>query len=234
MKAFLLAAGESTRLRPLTHRMPKCLLPVGGKPLLEIWLDMLERIGVKDVLINTHHIPEKVDDFLKHFNTGLQIQLAFEEELLGSAGTIKNNRGFVKNEPYFWIVYADSLTAIDLSPILKFHKHVDSILTLGLFHTDEPQRSGIVKLDEKGLIVDFIEKPKHPIGDLSNTGIMVASPELIDYIPDYYPCDLSVDVFPHLVGRMYGKVTDEFFIDIGTHESYEIAQRKWDEMKGEM
>jgi len=231
MKAFLLAAGEGTRLRPLTNHKPKCLIPICGKPLLGIWLNKLENIGVSDVLINTHHLHEKVNEFVKNFNTSLRIHLTFEEELLGSAGTIRYNQDFIKNESCFWIIYADSLTSIDMSSILQFHEDNDSILTLGLFHTDESERSGIVALDPNGLIVDFVEKPKHPKGDLSNTGIMIASPELINIIPDSYPCDLSIDVIPQLVGRMHGMVTDEFFIDIGTHESYRIAQEKWVEVE---
>lgn len=231
MKAFLLAAGEGTRLRPFTFYTPKCLIPIGGIPLLEIWYRQLERIGVREVLINTHHLPEKVTEFIESLKTPIQTHITFEPELLGSAGTIAQNRTFVEKEPYFWIIYVDSLTTMDLMDLLQFHQKKNSILTLGLFHTDVPHDSGIVTLAGDGRIIDFIEKPKNPPTDLSNTGIMIASPSLLDEIPRKIPCDLSYDVLPKLVGRIYGKVTEAFFIDIGTIERYQEALKKWDTIK---
>ncbi len=234
MKAFLLAGGEGTRLRPFTFHAPKCLIPIGGIPLLEIWYRQLERIGIREVLINTHHLPENVTSFIQSLKTSIQTHITFEPELLGSAGTILQNRAFVEKEPYFWIIYVDSLTTMDFMDLLVFHQKNHSILTLGLFHTDVPQDSGIVTLDAQGRVIDFVEKPQEPRTDLSNTGIMIASPQLIEEIPEKIPCDLSYDVLPKLIGRMYGKVTEAFFIDIGTVERYQEALRKWDFIKKEL
>lgn len=234
MKAFLLAAGEGTRLRPLTFHTPKCLIPIGGIPLIEIWYRQLERIGVREVLINTHHLAEKVKTFIQGLTTSIRTHITFEPELLGSAGTIAKNREFVAKEPYFWIIYLDSLTTMDFMELFQFHQKKNAILTLGLFHTDVPHDSGIVTLDEQGRIMDFVEKPKDPPTDLSNTGIMIASPQLLNEIPDKIPCDLSYDVLPRLVGRMYGKVIEAFFIDIGTVERYQKVIQKWDTIKKEL
>ena len=221
-------------MRPLTYETPKCLLPIGGVPLLEIWYRLLERHGVGEILINTHQLSGKIEDFIRRLATPIKTRLTFEPELLGSAGTILRNRDFIQNESSFWIIYADSLTVMDLSALLRFHLEKKSILTLGLFHTDVPRESGIATLDSAGRIVDFIEKPSDPPGDLSNTGIMAASPELIDEIPGRYPCDLSYQVLTKLKGRMYGKVMPGFFIDIGTLANYKRAQKAWDTIKADL
>jgi len=234
MKAFLLAAGEGTRLRPFTFHTPKCLIPIGGIPLLEIWYRQLERIGIREVLINTHHLHEKVARFIQGFKTPVQTRITFEPQLLGSAGTIAKNRAFVEKEPYFWIIYVDSVTTLNLQELLQLHLEKKPLLTLALFHTPVPQDSGIVSLDKEGRIIQFIEKPKNPPTDLSNTGIMIASPQILDAIPNKIPCDLSYDVLPHLIGQMYGKVTEAFFIDIGTIERYQEAIRKWNDIKKEL
>jgi mannose-1-phosphate guanylyltransferase len=227
MKAFLLAAGEGTRLRPLTLDMPKCLVPIGGVPLLEIWYRHLERHGVREVLINTHHRPEQVEAFVRRLETPVRTTLTYEESLLGSAGTVLKNRDFAAGEEAFWIVYADSLTTLDLGEIMRFHRQKESILTLGLFHTDIPKESGIVTLDSEGRVSAFVEKSPDPPGDLSNTGVMAASPALFDEIPERPVCDLSYHVLPRLVGRMHGLVRSEFFIDIGTMDNYRKAQEAW-------
>ncbi len=225
MKAFLLAAGCGTRLWPLTLHTPKCLIPVTGKPLLQIWFELLEQHGVDEVLINTHHLADRVRQFVQSLDTPIRTHLTYEPNLLGSAGTLRHNRKFVQNDPFFWIIYADGFTTADLTSLLRFHQQTGSFLTLGLFHTKTPRESGIVTLDRTGRIVDFVEKPTNPPGDLANAGIMVGTPSFMDQIPDRYPCDLSFDVLPSLVGRMYGKVIDEFFIDIGTPENYGLAQK---------
>jgi mannose-1-phosphate guanylyltransferase len=231
MKAFLLAAGEGTRLRPLTFDTPKCLVPIGGVPLLEIWYRHLKRQGVGEVLINTHHFSHKVEEFVRRLKTPIQTRLTYEPKLLGSAGTILYNKDFVEDEPAFWIIYTDSVTTMNLEELLRFHQEKKSTLTMGLFHTDIPKESGIATLDEDGRITDFVEKPQDPPGDLSNTGIMVASQDLFKEIPDRFPCDLSYQVIPRLIGRMYGMVTDQFFIDIGNLTNYQTAQKKWESIK---
>ena len=231
MKAFLLAAGEGTRLRPFTSTTPKCLLPIGGIPLLEIWYRHLERSGVTDVLINVHHFADHVGDFIRQLQTTIKTRVAFEPKLLGSAGTIRENRDFVRGDDFFLIIYTDGLTTMPLEPLLRIQQKHHPVLTMGLFHTDIPKESGIVTLDPEGLILDFTEKPSNPIGDLSNTGIMAASPRLFDFIPKTNFCDLSYTVIPRLIGKMRGVVTDHFFIDIGNLANYKAAQRKWKSIK---
>jgi mannose-1-phosphate guanylyltransferase len=228
MKAFLLAAGLGTRLRPITDRIPKCLVPIHGKPLLEYWFELLERHGVDEVLINLHHLPDLVRAYVKQGRSRIQAHLFYEPELLGSAGTVRENRYFVQDEKCFYIIYADNMTNFDLSAIREVHERQDVVLTMGLFRTERPRECGIATLDAEGRIVEFVEKPTSPKSNLANAGIYVASPELFEFIPqDQTPVDFGFDVIPHLVGRMIGYPIEGFLMDIGTPEQYAKVQRLW-------
>jgi len=227
VKAFLLAAGGGTRLGQLTKTIPKCLVPIKGKPLLHYWLRLCERYGIREVLINLHHLPHLVEEFLNNSSYRLEIKTFCEEELLGSAGTIAANRDFVAGEEAFFILYADNLTNVNLEKMWQFHKGHGGVLTMGLFKANKPGECGIAELDRKGLVVDFAEKPHHPKSDLANAGVYVASPQIFDYIPNKKVVDLGFDVLPELVGKMYGYLIKEYLLDIGTWENYKKAQKEW-------
>ena len=227
MKAFLLAAGEGTRLGQLTKTIPKCLVPIKGKPLLQYWLRLCERYGIREVLINLHHLPHLVEEFLNSYSYRLKIRTFYEEKLLGSAGTIAANRDFVAGEEAFFIFYADNLTNVNLEKMRKFHKDHGGIFTMGLFKAKRLKECGIAELDAEGLVVDFVEKPHHPKSDLANAGVYVANPQIFDYIPNKEVVDLGFDVLPGLVGRMYGYLIKEYLLDIGTWENYKKAQKEW-------
>ncbi len=231
MKAFLLAAGEGKRLRPLTLKTPKCLVRIGDRPLLEIWLNILSYYQISEVLINTHHLADQIFRFIESFHTSLKVVITNEPVPLGSGGTLLKNRSFVYDDDLFLIIYADNFTTVNLDHLIDFHQKYEGILSMGLFHAEDPRACGILTLNGDNRIIDFQEKPQHPKGDLANAGIMVASPALLDEIPEKVPCDLSLDVLPKLVGRMYGKVIDGYFIDIGTPENYRIAQSQYQKLK---
>lgn len=228
MKAFLLGAGVGSRLRPLTDHTPKCLVPVGGRPLLSIWFDALVRHGVTEVLLNTHHLPERVRDFVaRETPAGLQVTLFHEPVLLGSAGTVKANRDFVRGEAAFFVIYADNLTDVDLSDFRQFHEARKSPFTLGLFHTPQPRECGIASLAADGRVTAFVEKPAHPVGDLANAGLYLAGPSVFDLIPDKPVADFGFDVLPLLVGKMFGYTIPGFFCDLGTPERLAWARAQW-------
>ena len=246
MKAFLLAAGLGVRLRPITNTIPKCLIPIDGKPMLHHWLSLLEKHGITDVLINVHHLPKKVIEYVQslkvktqalnfkfpdlghcHQVSDVNITLFYEEELMGSAGTIRENADWVRSETEFIIAYADNLTNANLTKLLQFHRDKKAILTMGLFHSDYPQACGIAALDENGVVVSFVEKPQKPESDLANAGIYVASSEILSYIPKGNVVDLGHDVLPKLIGKMYGCEIDSYLRDIGTLENYKKAQEEW-------
>ncbi len=224
-RAFLLGAGLGTRLRPLTDHSPKCLLPIAGKPLLAYWIALLEHHGFTDVLINLHHLPEQVIDYLSSTRTALRFETFHEPELLGSAGTVRANRAFVADGQPFLIAYADNLTNVNLTALMDFHLQHRPVLTVGLFESDEPHRCGIVELDADGRVVGFEEKPERPRSNLANAGLYVAEPGLLDCLPADIPSDFGRHVLPKLVGAMRGFRLSEPLIDIGTLASYEQAQK---------
>ena len=227
MKAFLLAAGNGTRLRPLTDSVPKCLLPIQGVPLLEIWLSNCKATGITDVLVNTHAHAEAVRKFAAEQKTGVRVHVVEEPELLGSAGTLAQNREFVAGQESFFVLYADVLTKVDLQRMLASHAKKHLPATLGIYQVPDPTRCGIVTMDENALISDFIEKPMHPTGNWAFAGVMVAAPALFDFLPDRRPADLGFDVLPKMVGKMAAYPIAEYLLDIGTIANYHYAQESW-------
>lgn len=227
MKAFLLAAGNGTRLRPLTDSVPKCLLPIQSVPLLEIWLNNCKAAGITDILVNAHAHAEAIRRFAAEQKTGVRISIAEEPELLGSAGTLAENHEFVAEEESFFVLYADVLTNIDLSQILAFHKQKHRAATLGIYQVPDPSRCGIVARDKHAVITDFVEKPTHPAGNWAFAGVMVAGQELFNFLPDQRPADLGFDVLPKMIGNMAAYPIAEYLLDIGTVQNYEHAQRSW-------
>lgn len=224
MKAFILAAGLGTRLRPLTDTVPKCLVPVHGVPLLGIWLGLCERAGIDSVLVNLHHLPDQVRAFVRDYRGPVRVSTVFEETLLGTAGTVFANRQFVEGEREFFVVYVDNWTDVDLADMLAFHRTKGASLTMAVFHTDNPSGSGIVSVGADDRIVGFVEKPAHPMSDLANAGILVMSPQVLDGLPARRPLDLSFDVLPGWIGRMHAYRLKGFLRDLGTWESYRRVQ----------
>ena len=237
MKAFLLAAGKGTRLKPFTDRHPKCLIPIHGTPLLKIWIDLLACHGVTEVLINTHHHAEQVEEFLTGMRpqTPLVLHSVYEPELRGSAGTLWQNRFFVAGQTDFIIAYADNLTNLNWSKVFDIHAHFRSmggILTMGLIKAPNPKACGIVTLDAAHRIVNFVEKPEYPESDLANGGVYMAGHEIFEFMDQKTEGegvqDLGHHVLPRLAGRMYGfPVAPDYLKDIGTPEAYQEALDEW-------
>jgi mannose-1-phosphate guanylyltransferase len=233
-KAFLLAAGHGTRLRPLTDTTPKCLLPVCGVPMLQIWLERCRRLGVEEVLVNLHSHAEVVRQFLHRNNTSrVRVQVSDEPELLGSAGTIRENAHWVAGENSFWIFYADVLTDADLAEMVRFHEYRRATATIGVYRVPDPSRCGIVQLDNDGWITEFIEKPRTPVGNLAFSGIILAGRKFMDVVPAQIPADIGFDVLPKLVGCMAAYQINDYLIDIGTVENYRSAQENWRGLKSD-
>ena len=227
MKAFLLAAGNGTRMRPLTDSTPKCLLPVRGEPMLRLWMEFCYRYGIDDILINIHAHANVVREFLKYEHHGARVCVSEERILLGSAGTLLANREWIGSDPEFWIFYCDVLTAANLGRILEVHRKRAQIATLGVYQVPDPHRCGIATVDKDDIVCEFVEKPPKPSGSLAFSGIMVSSPAIFDFIPAEIPADIGFHVLPRLVGRMAACPISEYLLDIGTPENYRIAQNEW-------
>ena len=213
-------------MKPLTDSVPKCLLPVRGVPMLEIWLDLCRRHGIEEILINIHAHADAVRDFLERSSTGLRVCVSEEKTLLGSAGTLLHNRKRFAAGP-FWIFYSDVLTTADLGAMLNLHRARRTIATLGVYDVPDPTRCGIVTVNDRDIVVDFVEKPQHPTGRLAFAGIMVANPTLFNHLPEKIPADIGFDLLPRLVGKMSAYHVRDYLLDVGTPENYHAAQVSW-------
>jgi mannose-1-phosphate guanylyltransferase len=227
MKAFLLAAGLGTRLRPITDTTPKCLVQIDGTPLLDIWLGKLAAAGVEEVLVNLHHLPDRVRKHLAQRPQPVVVRTVHEPTLLGSAGTVLANRDFVAGEDMFLAINADNLTDFDLRLLVDAHRGSGALATLALFRSPDPRICGIVELRDE-VVASFEEKPEHPRSDLANAGLYAFSPGVIDLVPETVPCDIGRHLLPQLVGRARGlSIGDSYFADIGTQEALRRARREW-------
>jgi mannose-1-phosphate guanylyltransferase len=220
LKAVLLAGGLGTRLRPVTDALPKCLVPIAGRPLLDYWFDALQDAGIRDVLINTHHLPSQVRCFIEDKNSaGWHVQEAFEPTLLGSAGTIRANSEWCTSADHCLVIYADNLSTVCLSDFLRFHQSHSDPFSMLLFQSANPSACGIATLDEQQRITEFIEKPQHPKSNLANGGVYAWTADAYREIAAMNAFDLGFDVIPRFVGRMRGWEFNGFHLDIGTPEN---------------
>ncbi|SPD76424.1 Nucleotidyl transferase family enzyme [uncultured Desulfobacterium sp.] len=235
LKAFILAAGLGTRLKPITDNIPKCLLPFGNKPLLQVTLELLDQHGVDEVLVNSHAHYDSVKSFLDTLNLKKpHITCVYEHELLGSAGTLMANRDWIEDQQPFLILYGDNLTNVNLSAMYSFHVTHGLPFTLGTFKTNAPNCCGIAEVGADGVVESFEEKPRHPKSDLAAAGIYVTDRRIFDFFPQeaklLKPLDLGFHIIPNLVGKMKSYFISDFLMDIGTPESYQAAQMAYAEI----
>jgi len=225
--ALLLAGGLGTRLRPLTNMMPKCLVPIANRPLLDYWIDRLVEAGIRAARINTHALAEQVQSYVSRINRRGQIRLteAYEPTLLGSAGTVTANADLADHADLIVIIYADNLSDMSLSSLLAFHRSHNDPFTMVLFHAPNPRACGIAELDTTGKVVSFIEKPEQPASNLANAGVYVVDASAFREIAGMRVFDLGFEVIPKFVGRMRGWIWGGYHLDIGTHEALERAQQ---------
>ena len=224
MKAILLAAGLGTRLRPITNTVPKCLVPIDGKPLLQIWLERLTLAGIGPFLINTHYLAEQVAAFIEAGPFFDQITLIHEPTLLGTAGTLVANLDFFKEEDGF-LIHADNYCLADMGKFIQAHEErpTECLMTMMTFRTNDPTSCGVLELDDRGVVLGFHEKEPEPPGNLANSAIYILSKELIQQFKSEFSnsLDFSTDVIPRLINKIYTYQTHETFVDIGSIASYE-------------
>lgn len=230
MKAFLLAAGLGTRLRPLTDTMPKCMLPVRGQPVLGIWLDALARADVSEVVVNLHHLPDVVLDYLEDRTAPPAVRPVYEPELLGSAGTLAANRRLVEKDGFFLACNADSLTDFNIGKLISAHAEHAPLATLTAFRSRAPSAGGVLEISSDDMMTGFTEKPENPVSDLVNAGIYAFSPAVLDEISSEFPKDIGYDLLPRLTGKSRVIRIDGYFRDIGTPWDYRRAQQEWNEI----
>ena len=237
MKAMLLAAGLGTRLRPLTYELPKPMVPILGRPVMEHIMRLLARHGFDDVIANLHYFPDLIRDYFGDGSRqGIKLVYSFEEELLGTAGGVRNARDHFGGET-FLVISGDALTDIDLTALHKRHKQAGGVATLTLKRVDDPSQLGVVIADDEGRIQGFQEKPApgEELSNLGNCGIYMFEPEIFDYFPDKEFVDWAQDVFPALLDQdvpFYGHEIVEYWNDVGSLEEY--RQGNFDALEGKV
>ena len=226
-KALLLSAGFGTRLRPLTLETPKCLVKVNGIPMLEHWLTKLEKLGIQEVLINTHYLSDKVNEFiLKRTKSELKISIKYENQLLGTAGTLIKNKNFYFGSNVLFI-HADNYTKSNIKGLFDafYMKPKECVLTMLTFHTKNPKSCGVIKVNNKNIVEEFHEKVENPPSNKANGALYLFNYKFINWIEKNIknPKDFSCDVIPKILGKINTWEVDSDYIDIGTIESLERA-----------
>ena len=227
-RAMILAAGKGSRLHPLTVNLPKALVPVAGVPLIAYLVRWLSSHHIDEVVVNTHHLGEQIETFLGDgTDFGALIHYSPEEELAGTAGSIKMAERFFDKCDSFVVHYGDVLTDFDLTKMMDFHLTHNGIATLALLRTDTPWESGMVQLSSSGRISGFLEKPPtgSVVGGLLNGGTYILKKEILDYIPEQEFYDFGQHLFPELINLnnpIFGYVLDKsaYLLDIGTLTRY--------------
>lgn len=219
MKAIILAGGKGTRLKPLTDDLPKPMVKIINKPLLEYIVMQLKGFGFTEIALSLGYRSECIRSYFgdgKKF--GVKLRYYVEEMPLGTAGAVKNCADFIGNEDVL-VVSGDAFTDADLSSFFYFHKYKKALVTLALKRVSDPTGFGVVRLDRKNRVTRFVEKPTKTSETLVNMGIYALNPRVLQYIPDG-PFDFGRQLFPRLVGKIHGIETSCYWSDIGTLSSY--------------
>ena len=226
MRALLLAAGLGTRLRPITNTIPKCLVPISGTPLLQIWLERLTEADIESFLINTHYLSDQVKAFVEESSFRKKIQLVHENNLLGTAGTLIDNLDFFQGEDGL-LIHADNYCLADIGAFEHAHinRPLGCVMTMMTFRSDEPSSCGIVEVDEAGVVIGFHEKVENPPGNLANGAVYILSAALLKKMGTElkYITDFSTEVLHRFKGQIFTHEISDVFLDVGTPDRYAKA-----------
>ena len=228
MKAIIMAGGAGKRLRPLTCTMPKPMVPLLNKPVIEYCVELLAQHGLKEIGVTLHYLPNVIKNHLGSGEKwGVNISYSIEDTPLGTAGSVRKAAGAAK-EPVL-ILSGDAMTDIDLSAAIRAHEQSGAQATILLKKVESPTEYGVVLRDKAGFVTRFIEKPapSEVFSDLANTGIYILAPEVLAMIPDYMPYDFSNDLFPRLMNENIPIFTVEaegYWSDIGDIDQYAATQ----------
>jgi mannose-1-phosphate guanylyltransferase len=225
MKVILLAAGLGVRLRPVTNDIPKCLVPINGKPLLYIWLEQLSEAGATEFYINTHYFSHKVEQAIAAHPLSSKVNLVFEEFLLGTAGTVKNMLSKFDFSEDTLIAHADNLCFCDWKTFIEEHHNrpLGTTVTMMGFETDDPQSCGILEVDEHSTLTALHEKVAKPPGNLANAAIYLFSSDALKIFSGLTNSenDLTNDLLPKVLQQIYVWPTTGYVRDIGNPSSYQ-------------
>lgn len=225
MKAVVMAGGEGSRLRPLTIRRPKPMVPIAGKPVMEHILDLLKRHGITEVIVTVQYLASNIEDYFGNGSQfGMRITYSREDVPLGTAGSVKNAEEQL-TEP-FLVISGDALTDYDLTDLISYHHEKKSLATLLLAHMPNPLDFGVIITNEDGHIAQFLEKPSwgEVFSDTINTGIYVLDPKIFSYFEKDKPFDFSQELFPMMLKQgdpIYGYIASQgYWCDVGNLSEY--------------
>jgi mannose-1-phosphate guanylyltransferase len=222
VQALILAGGEGTRLRPLTHTVPKPIMPLAGRPFLTFMLDWLREHGVDDVLLSCGFLAHRVEEELGERYEGMTLHHVHEDEPLGTAGPVRlaYDEGLLQDR--LFILNGDVLTDMDLTAELALHDEKHAKATLALIAVEDTSSYGVVPTDENGAVEEFLEKSPGPAPtNRINAGAYVIEREVVERIEPGRAVSFEREVFPSLVGEgLYGWFAEGYWIDIGTPERY--------------
>ena len=218
MKAIIMAGGKGTRLMPLTNSIPKPMVNIIDKPVLEYVINLCKNHEITEIGITLGYLPDAIVDYFgdgKKF--GVNITYFFEDEPLGTAGGVKNAEGYLGED--FVVLSGDAYSEIDLTRAIEFHKQKESLFTIVATPHPNPVGYGIIELDFENRIKKFVEKPQVVYPSLINTGIYVMKKTVLNFIPDGF-YDFGKDLLPRLTDVAYAIVDYNYWSDIGTLASY--------------
>ncbi|MBD3271143.1 MAG: NTP transferase domain-containing protein [Elusimicrobia bacterium] len=237
VRIMMLAAGQGTRLKPLTYHIPKPLNPVCNKPVMEHTLEWLAKQGFSDIMINISYFPEMIQNYFGAGGSkGLRISYSYEEKALGTAGGVKKVENFFNNNTFI-IVSGDGLIGVDLKKLLKYHRQKKSMATMLLKKMDMRYEYGVVLADRNGRIKKFLEKPMWSdfFSCTVNAGVYVFEPEIFEFIPAGKFYDFGNQVWPDLLKKkknIYAYTGSGYWCDIGDLIMYRKSH--WDAMDGKV
>ncbi len=224
MKIVIMAGGEGTRLRPLTCNIPKPMVPIANKPIMEYTLELVNKFGITDIAVTLQYMPEIIKDYFgSGRDFGVNIRYFTENSPLGTAGSVKNAEDFLDDT--FVVISGDALTDVDLDNAIEFHKKNQALATLVLTKVNVPLEYGVVVTDNSGRITRFLEKPSwgEVFSDTVNTGIYILEPEILKMLNKSETIDFSKDLFPYILKSglpIYGYTTKSYWCDIGDLKAY--------------
>ncbi len=225
MKAVVMAGGEGSRLRPLTIRRPKPMVPIAGKPVMEHILNLLKRHGITEVIVTVQYLASSIEDYFGNGSQiGMRITYSREDVPLGTAGSVKNAEEHL-DEP-FLVISGDALTDYNLTDLITYHQEKKSLATLLLAHVPNPLEYGVIITNEDGHISQFLEKPSwgEVFSDTINTGIYVLDPKIFSYFEKNKQFDFSQELFPMMLRKgdpIYGYVVPRgYWCDVGSLSEY--------------
>jgi len=224
MKALILAGGLGTRLRPLTYGMPKPLVPLLGKPLVNHIIDPLPS-EVDTVILAVSYMKDALEEHFRTHDVGRKVILVNEEQPLGTGGAVKNVSRYLDGP--FIAFNGDVVCSIDLNDMLRFHRSHGGIGTMALWQVDDPSAFGVVARDQRGRITEFQEKPGpgEALSNSINAGVYIFEKEILDHIPNGV-VSIEREVFPKVLGHgLFGYEFQGHWVDGGTRESLLKAQR---------